>query len=186
MRLLFISFIVITISVNSYAQETDTSDSGNASLVPFLQDTLQVQDTVKKTYDVDTVIYTNASDSLIFLVKDKKMKIYGDASILYKETDLKSANIYVDFETNNLEAEGIPSDTLPQKYTGTPVLKEGADSYEGFRMKYNFKTKQGYISSAGTESEGARYTGAKIKKVDEQTYFIADGVYTTCEIDTPH
>jgi lipopolysaccharide assembly outer membrane protein LptD (OstA) len=53
-------------------------------------------------------------------------------------------------------------------------------------MRYNFKTKRGFIASAGTESEGAIYSGAKIKKVDEETYFVMDGIYTTCEIDTPH
>ncbi len=187
MRFLFITLFVIAFSITSFSQETDTLISRDTTQVPFLQDSLLVKDTTaKKSYDVDTVIYTNASDSLIFFVKNKKMNIYGDASILYRETDLKSANIYVDFKTNNIEAEGISSDSLPQKYTGTPILKEGTDSYEGFRMRYNFKNKQGFISSAGTESDGARYTGAKIKKMDEETYFIENGIYTTCEIDTPH
>jgi lipopolysaccharide assembly outer membrane protein LptD (OstA) len=142
--------------------------------------------TTGDSFGIDTVIYANASDSLIFFVKRKKMDIYGDASIKYKETDLKSENIFVDFNTSFIEAEGVPSDSVEGKLIGTPVLKEGVEAYEGLRMKYNFKTGQGFISSAGTESEGARYTGAKIKKVDEETYFIEDGIYTTCEIDTPH
>ena len=186
MRFLLLIFF-LTFSFHSFPQGNDTLKTIDSlqTLVP--QDSLLVPDTLtRRTYDVDTVIYTNASDSLIFYVKKKKMNIYGDASILYKQTDLKSANIFVDFESSNIDAEGIPSDTVPGKYKGTPVLKEGADTYEGFRMKYNFKTKRGFISSAGTESEGAVYTGAKIKKVDEETYFIEDGIYTTCDADTPH
>jgi hypothetical protein len=184
-RLIF--FILIS-PVLSFPQEADTLITTDTTALPFFseQDTTDADTIPARTYDVDTVIYANASDSLIFYVKKKKMDIYGEASMQYKETDLKSANIFVDFETNNIEAVGIPSDTLPGKFTGTPVLKEGQEVYEGFRMKYNFKTRRGFIASAGTESEGAIYTGAKIKKVDRETYFVMDGIYTTCEIDTPH
>src|SRR3989337_4329764 len=140
----------------------------------------------KKSYDVDTVIYTKASDSLIFFVKDRKMNIYGEGSLNYKETDLKSANIFVDFETSNIEASGVRSDTLASSYEGTPVLKDKGEVYEGFRMKYNFKTRRGIISSAQTESEGTYYTGSKIKKVDNDTYFVQDGIYTTCSETDPH
>ena len=185
MRFLFLIFF-LTFALYSFPQENDTLSVIDSLQTPFLQDSLSVPDTLtKKTYDVDTVIYTDASDSLIFYVKKKKMNIYGDASIQYKQTDLKSANIFVDFQSNNIDAEGVPSDTIPDKYKGTPVLKEGADVYNGFRMRYNFKTKRGFISAAGTESDGAVYTGAKINKVDEETYFIEDGIYTTCESDTP-
>lgn len=139
----------------------------------------------KKSYDVDTVIYSKASDSLIFFVKNKMMKIYGEGSLNYKETDLKAANIFVDFETSNVEALGVKSDSAAE-FKGTPILKDKGEVYEGFRMKYNFKTKRGLISSAQTESEGAYYTGAKIKKVDEETFFVQDGVYTTCNESDPH
>ena len=54
-------------------------------------------------------------------------------------------------------------------------------------MKYNFKSGQGLISLAKTEQEGSKYTGTKIKKVDKDTYFIEDGIFTTCDDETcPH
>lgn len=142
--------------------------------------------TKKKAYDVDTVIYSKASDSLIFFVKDKKMKIFGEGELNYKDTDLKAANIFVDFETSNVEAVGVKSDSLKSVFSGTPVLKDKSETYEGFRMKFNFKTKRGLISSAQTESEGTHYTGSKIKKVDNNTYFVQDGIYTTCSETEPH
>ena len=82
----------------------------------FLPDStanLTTADTAKKkTYDVDSVIYSTASDSLIFFVNKKEMDIYGNGELKYKQTDLKSANIFVDFNTNNIEAKGVPSDSL--------------------------------------------------------------------------
>jgi lipopolysaccharide assembly outer membrane protein LptD (OstA) len=150
-------------------------------------DSLFKEMTSGKTYDVDTTVFASAKDSLIFLVKDKKMNIYGDGSINYKTTEIKSANIFIDFGSNNINAEGIPSDTLPGKFDGTPVLKEGAEVYAGQTMKYNFKSGQGLISLAKTEQEGSKYTGTKIKKVDSETYFIEGGIFTTCDDETcPH
>lgn len=140
----------------------------------------------KKTYDVDTTIYAQSSDSLIFYVNEKKMNIFGEGELQYKQTDLKSANIFVDFNTNNIQAEGAPSDSIPNEKVGTPVLTEAGEVYKGKSMTYNFKTGGGFISSAGTESEGAIYTGAKIKKVSKDDYFIEDGIYTTCDAVPPH
>ena len=185
MRFIFIIFF-LSFTLQIFSQETDTLTMADSLQTPFLQDSLSIPDTLnKKTYDVDTTIYTESSDSLIFYVNKKKMDIYGNASIQYRETNLKSANIFVDFQTNNIDAEGVPSDSLSGKYNGTPVLKEGADSYNGFKMRYNFKTKRGFISAAATETDGAIYSGAKINKVNEDTYFIKDGIYTTCDSDTP-
>ncbi len=114
----------------------------------------------------------------------KEMYLYGESEIQYKQTDLTAANIKVNFETGGVEAEGVPTDTC-EKYVGTPVFKDKGETYEGFRMKFNFKSQRGFIATAGTENEGAYYTGSKIKKVDKDTYFIQDGIYTTCDKKDP-
>ncbi len=188
MKLLKLVLVLFGWSLLIYSQDISITPpiTQDTSFSNQLDTTLTSTQKPKKSYDVDTVIYTKASDSLIFFVKNKKMKIYGEGSLNYKDTDLKAANIFVDFETSNIEAVGVPSDTLADKFIGTPVLKDKAEVYEGFRMKYNFKTKRGLIASAQTETEGAYYTGTKIKKVDSETYFVEDGIYTTCNETEPH
>ncbi|MBZ0199020.1 MAG: LPS-assembly protein LptD, partial [Ignavibacteriaceae bacterium] len=187
-----IFFLFCLISASALAQNTDSlflpadSVSSTVSDSLFIPDSLKSDSTVKKTYDIDTVIYASASDSLIFYVQQKKMNIYGDGALKYKTTDLKSANITVDFKTQNIHAVGVPSDSIPQKLKGTPVLTENGETYEGATMKYNFKTQQGFITDAGTKEEGTHYTGEKIKKVDKETYFIENGIYTTCDAESPH
>ena len=81
--------------------------------------------------DVDTVIYSTASDSLIFYVKKKKMDIFGDGKIEYKNMQITSANIFVDFEKNQIHATGELSDSAEGKLINTPVLTEGTESYDG-------------------------------------------------------
>ncbi len=166
-------------TINIDSLQTLISDSLLTSVI----DSASVQ---KKKSDLDTVVYASGSDSLFFFVKEKRMSIYGEAKINYRKSEIKSANIFLDFTKFEIEAVGVPSDSLSEELIGTPVLSEDGEVYEGKRMRYNFKTGQGSLSAADTELEGAFYSGAKIKKVTKETYFIEDGVYTTCDAEEPH
>lgn len=161
------------------------------SLQSEIQDTLLsvISDTTlikpQRKSDIDTVVYASGSDSLFFFVKDKKMAIYGEGKITYRKSEIKSANIFLDFQKFEIEAIGV-EDTVTNEIIGSPVLSEAGEVYQGKRMRYNFKTGQGSLAAADTELEGAFYHGAKIKKVSKDTYFIQDGVYTTCDAEEPH
>ncbi|MBU2493622.1 MAG: LPS-assembly protein LptD [Bacteroidetes bacterium] len=145
-------------------------------------DTTLADTTSKKSFDIDAVVEASASDSLIFDLKSKKMFLYGNGKLKHKQTELQSGEIDLDFETNDLNAKGIvEADTLKQ----SPVLTEGGETYEGSSIKYNFKTQKGFISVAKNVKGEARYQGDKVKKVDRNTYFIEDGIYTTCAGDPP-
>ena len=159
----------------------------DTTLLKMPNDSLAVRDTVvKKKFDVDTVIYSSANDSLIFYVSKKKMDLFGDSQLQYRDTDLKAANIKIDFSTNNIDAEGVQSDSTPGKLKGNPILVDKGETYNGVKMKFNFKTSRGFITNAGSKLEGAIYNGEKIKRMDKETYFIEDGIYTTCDETPPH
>ena len=185
----FISAVIVyLISGYAPAQELNRSAAAKSDSLKTAVDSLTtVSDTLKDhSTGMDTIIYASSKDSLVFHVNEKKMNLFGSGQIKYKSTDLKSENIFVDFNTNSVEATGNAKDTSQTKQKGAPVLKEGAEVYTGKKIDYNFKTSQGIITSAGTSSEGAYYTGEVIKKVDPATYFIQDGIYTTCDHNPPH
>ncbi|MDP4117101.1 MAG: putative LPS assembly protein LptD, partial [Bacteroidota bacterium] len=186
----FLPIIVFILSINAiFAQKIDsTAILKKDSASVLIPDTLlSKKDSVKtKKFDVDTVIYAQSTDSIIYYIEQRKMDIYGKGQLQYKDTDLKSANIFVDFNTNFLHAEGTPSDTAVKKFIDTPVLKDKGEGYEGIKLKYNFKTLQGFITEAQTETDGAFYTGEKINKVTKDVFFIKDGEYTTCNLNHPH
>ncbi|RKY91710.1 MAG: LPS-assembly protein LptD [Ignavibacteriae bacterium] len=186
MKYLLLASIIFIISSSLFAQQNDTLLVVPAdTLLSAIIDTLAIEEIERKS-DIDTVVYANATDSLIFFVKEKKMAIYGEGKIHYKSTEISSANIIVDFEKYEIDATGVPKDSASGELTGTPVLVEGSETYEGSKMRYNFKTGQGSLSMVDTEIEGAFYHGVKIKKVSKDTYFIEDGIYTTCDEDCPH
>lgn len=176
-RLLLISFILLSAFISAQ-QETpvDTLDINAAA------DTLSA-DTTGRGSDIDAVVYSSSTDSMVFKVKDKELEIYGAGEIKYKRTELKSSKIIIDFETSRLEAFGVPDTSYPNKQMGTPVLSEAGEIYEGNRINYDFKTQRGFISVASTETDGAIYGGEKVKKITKDTYFIEDGIYTTCTDD---
>jgi lipopolysaccharide export system protein LptA len=174
------------LSLGAFAQQNDTlKTSLPDTLTTSLNDSVKTAEQKKKS-DIDTVVYASGTDSLFFFVKEKKMSIYGDAKIDYKKSEIKSANIFLDFTKFEIDANGVPKDSTSDELIGTPVLSEDGETYKGKRMKYNFKTGQGSLSAADTELEGAFYHGAKIKKVTKDTYFIQDGIYTTCDEKVPH
>ncbi|MDX1701028.1 MAG: putative LPS assembly protein LptD, partial [Melioribacteraceae bacterium] len=188
-----ILFIILLSSLLIFSQ-TIKQDSINTLNFPdsllIIDPESQIQDSLKKkTFDVDDVITSTASDSIKFDLINKRMFIFGTGELKYKQTNLKGGKINVDFENNELEAEGIfdKSDTNDvEKLSQTPVLSEGAENYEGTRLKYNFKTQKGFISAAKNVKDEQRYEGSAVKKVSKDTYFVKEGVYTTCEGDTPH
>lgn len=159
--------------------QTDTSIINNSST----KDTLQKSSTKKS--DIDTVVFSEAKDSIFFNIKGKKMFIYNNGHLKYRQTEIKSGFIKINFDKNDIEAEGIKNDSTG-KIEQTPVLSEGPETYSGIKMRYNFKTQRGTISFAQTEQEGSKYSGEIINKVDKETYFISDGIYTTCLDSCPH
>ncbi len=179
MKIKIIAFIIF--SLYSFPQVKDTiSIKDTSDIISSLN---QKQD--KRKSDIDTIVFAEARDSIHFKIKDKMMLIFGQGEIKYRQTEIKSGIIEINFDNNEIFAEGIKDDSLG-KIIQTPVLIEGTESYSGTRMKYNFKTQRGSISIAETEQEGAKYLGKKINKVDKQTYFIADGIYTTCNDSCYH
>jgi len=185
MKKIFVVILLIQFSF-LFAQQKQNSIVQKDST----QNKTQIQDSSKskKQFDVDAIVNSSAADSIIFKVKERKMFLFGSSDIKYKTTELSSENIFIDYNTNELEATGVAdtSDIAKVKIKGTPKLTEGTETYEGSKIKYNFKTQRGFISLAKNKEKDQRYEGEKVKKVDKSTYFIENGMFTSCNSDTPH
>lgn len=188
----FIFLILLSLTAllaQQVAQDSLKIPSLPDSLVTNHNTSIETDTLKKKTFDVDEVIISTASDSIKFDLNKKQMHIFGTGELKYKQTILKGGKIDVNFETNELESEGIidTSDTTAVNgLAQTPVLTEGSENYEGKKLKYNFKTQKGFISAAKNAKEDQRYEGSAVNKVDKNTFFVKDGVYTTCKDDPPH
>jgi lipopolysaccharide export system protein LptA len=139
-------------------QQTDSTlfNKAKGTAVADSLNTAKQDTSSKKKSDIDAIIYSSGSDSLVFRVGQRKLEIYGNGELKYKKTELKSANIAVDFNLNQIQATGVvdTSDTAKVKIKGTPVMSEAGEIYEGNKLTYNFKTQRGLISGAKNKADG--------------------------------
>lgn len=131
-----------------------------------------------------TKVTYHAKDSLRFDVQGKKVYLYNEAEIKYDDITLTANYIEIDWSTNTLFAKGLPDST--GKIAGTPQFSEKEQSFRADSMWYNFDTKKGRIVKVITTQGEGNIHGGIVKKIDETSYYIRDGGYTTCIDDHPH
>lgn len=138
----------------------------------------------REKVDLDNIVTFSSSDSMILLGKNN-IFMYGDGKVDYGELKLSAAEIDVNLENNEVAAVGR-TDTAGV-VVGKPVFEEGGNQYETATMRYNFKTKRGFITNVITQQGEGYLTGGVTKKTEDDYYYIQDGRYTTCDDhEDPH
>jgi len=114
-----------------------------------------------------------------------KIFLYGDAAVNYKDIELTAHYIELDFETKTVFALGT-RDSLGVEIE-LPVYKDKSGEYTMREVTYNFETEKALIKHVVTQ-QGEGYVISEIsKKNADDTFFIKDGKYTTCDNhDHPH
>jgi lipopolysaccharide assembly outer membrane protein LptD (OstA) len=168
----------------------DTSRAASDSLVMASSDTSATKAdsllAAKSPSGIDSVVTYSASDSIVYSLSSKTMYLFGKSTIKHKELGLKAENIDINWNTSVLNAQGVPDSTDSTGTRGAPDLIDGAETYRGEKISYNFKTKRGKIDVGKTEIEKGYYRGEEIKKISTDVLFVAEGKYTTCEAEHPH
>ncbi len=133
---------------------------------------------VRERVDLDHVVKFNAKDSIILFGRNHAV-MYGGSNILYGDIDMTASQISMDMDSSQVQAVGV-IDSIGE-LVGNPVFKDASGEYESRVMKYNFKTKRGYITDIVTEQGEGFLTGGITKKTEDDYYYIKDGRYTTCD-----
>lgn len=133
----------------------------------------------KKSKDAITapVKYT-AKDSAVFYMGGVAF-LYGEAEVEYEELNLKSSVIRLRMDSSLVQARGHIDST--GKLVHTPVFKQGSETYESEAIDYNFKTQKGLIRGVVTQQGEGYVTSEKAKKMDDGTFQMVNGKYTTCD-----
>jgi hypothetical protein len=145
-----------------------------------------ISDTIRKVPNsgLDTVVTYSASDTIVFRVRAKKMRLRGQADVLYSRQNLKAEIIEMDFNKNLMHAEGV-EDTTGNLY-GYPQFSDNGEAFFGKIINYNFKTQKGAIVFGETEVDEGFYFAEKIKKKSANELFLKNGRFTTCDAPHPH
>lgn len=139
---------------------------------------------VKQKVDLDHIVEFSARDSIVLVGRNHAV-MHGGSKITYGDIDMTAATISMDMDSSQVHAIGVPDSV--GEMTGSPVFKDESGEYESRVMKYNFKTRRGYITDIVTEQGEGFLTGGVTKKTEGDEYYIKDGRYTTCDDhDHPH
>lgn len=138
----------------------------------------------KKKSALDEPVAYEASDSVVYLMGEKRAFLYGNAKVDYMNIDLKAERIEMSLDSSIVHAEGVP-DSLGV-LQGKPVFTQGSDSYESERMSYNFDTQKGFITNVNTAQDEGFLTSQESKRGPQKELYLRHGTYTTCDEEHPH
>ncbi len=121
-----------------------------------------------------------------------KMKLYDSAYIHYNTLDLKAG--FIEFDIKKNEITGKPLEDSLGNIKQKPVFKNGEQEFTANLIKYNIKTKKGWVEYA-TKKEGELTVhggmGKFISSEGDSIYhtdqmFIKNGLITNCTAEHPH
>lgn len=139
----------------------------------------------KKKAPIDDKVVYHARDSIRLDAVNKKVFLYGDASVKYGDLELKAAYIDLSMDSNIANARGVENKDSG-KVIGKPEFHQGSDVFYADQIRYNFKSKKGRINDIRTKEGDGYVFGKIVKKDSDGVYYMKDGTYTTCEEPDPH
>ena len=137
----------------------------------------------EQTNGFDAEIEYTAEGDITF-IGTSKVVMSKNAQVKYKDIDLKAAYIELNMDSNLVYAVGKPDST--GAIAGKPVFKQGEQEFEADQIRYNFKTKKGIVTGVVTEQEGGFVHSGRTKLINDSTYCLRNGKYTTCDAEHPH
>ena len=165
----------------------DTSRRDSLSKINALADTSIVKvDTFDLKLSKDTLdapVEYEAEDSVVVLIKDKKVVLYGKAKMHYKDIDLTAPKMELDQQTQILTAfKSVDSagDLIDRAH-----FSQGETKFQSDTIRYNFKTQKGLTKSTFTMMNELVMYAEKSKRVGNVLY-ARRGVLSTCNLDDPH
>lgn len=159
--------------------ETHAKKAGNDTLNVTQTDPDSTIKKVKISKDaVKADVNYSARDSIIFYA-DGHAFLYGDAKITYEKMELTSDHIELNTDSTIVHAR-CGYDTSGAE-VDRPVFKDGNESYESHSIDFNYETKKGLIHNVVTQQGDGYVTSETAKKMEDNTFLMKDGKYTTCD-----
>jgi len=132
---------------------------------------------------LDAPVEYEAEDSVVVLVKEKKVILYGKAKTVYKDIQLTAPQMELDQQTqiltavNKLDSAGNLIDRAH--------FAQGENKFQSDTIRYNFKTQKGLTKNTHTLMSELHMIGTDVKRIGDVIYS-RKGVITTCMLDDPH
>ena len=164
--IIFASIFVIA-AVFSWTQEIIEEEKPHAADSLFT-DSLAVITILQP----DSLIYI--ADSVDYQVENEIIQLSGNTSVSYHSSIINADTIMIDLKKEQAFAKG------------RSYLQDGSQNMLGKDICYDLQTKWGLVTSGASKFDKGFYYGTEIRKIDDDTYDVDDGVFTTCNALHPH
>lgn len=182
----FSIILLVLLPIYSFSQEdtvgveTQIKDSVSLNEVDTIPSDTLASDSLKRSENIlESKVVYNAQDSIVLSRDQKRIFLYNKARIEYGDVVLEADFIEYDQENNVVFARGVLDST--GTLIGKPIFTEKNDKFETKTIKYNFKTKKGYIEDVFTEEEQGYLHSQITKMLDDNNFLMKNGKYTTCD-----
>jgi lipopolysaccharide assembly outer membrane protein LptD (OstA) len=147
-------------------------------------DTIKVDSIKPKKAFLDGKVKYKAKDYAKIDQKKKLITLYNEAELYYKDVELKSGIIVLNYEKDEVYAGRIKDST------GTlyqyPNFKQGQSEVQPDSIRFNFKTKKALIYNSRTEQGEFKIKAPITKKENDSVYFLKGARFTTStDVDNP-
>jgi len=130
------------------------------------------------------ITYT-AADSIVMVIKTRDITLFSKAKAEYKDAKLEADHILFDQDRNVVVAKPGATDSTGQ-HIGQPKMTQIDNKMTADSIVYNIKSQKGITNNTITNSGDMFVHAEKMKKMTPEEYFGYKGVFTTCDLDTPH
>lgn len=174
----FLLFFFCSITIYAQERSTQTTEKKDSTQVISFSDSIISNDALasKLTY--------KATDSIRYDMQNGLVYLFGKVEVYYEDIELKAEEVEISLDSNLVMARGKQDST--GKFFGEPVMKEAGKEFNAHEIKYNFDTKKGLITEVMTHEGESYIHGKKVYKSPNNTMYIKNGKYTTCNLPHPH
>jgi LPS-assembly protein len=133
---------------------------------------------------MEAEINYKAADSIVMKVRSQEVTLYSKADVQIKDADLTADHIEYQQDRNVVIAS--PSRDTAGNPIGLPKMVQTDNTMHVRYHHYNIKTQKGITQHTYTVTGRCIVHAEKMKKITPEEYFGYRGVFTTCNLDTPH
>jgi LPS-assembly protein len=119
------------------------------------------------------VRWTVAPQGRVEVEKDEYALLENDVHVTYQDIKLAADKVTINLKTKDVVAQGhVIIDQGPARVTAEHAV-------------FNLDSKTGTFFNGSGTFESLSFAGEKIEKLDEDTYHLTNGVFTSCDLDKP-
>src|SRR5690606_41123905 len=116
--------------------------------------------------------------------KNKTLTLYDEAELYYKDIELKSGIIVLNYDKDEVYAGRIKDSA--GVITQYQNFKQGSNEVQPDSIRFNFKTKKALIYNSRTEQGEFKIKAEVTKKENDSVYYLKGARFTTStDVDNP-